>query len=139
VGVVVDASLLAAIALTEPQSKTVSEALQRWSDSGDELHAPALLPFEVGSALTKAVSRGEIATEDAGEAWLGLQHLPITFHDMHAEVPEMIETASALRRRSAYHAAYLVLAKRLGAEFFTLDGSLYRNAAELGHAVNLIE
>ena len=50
-GVVVDASLLAAVALTEPQSETVSEALQRWSDSGDELHAPALLPFEVASLV----------------------------------------------------------------------------------------
>jgi predicted nucleic acid-binding protein len=43
-----------------------------------------------------------------------------------------------LGRHSAYDAAYLDLAQRLGAELWTLDGSLARNAAGLGFPVRLV-
>ena len=42
------------------------------------------------------------------------------------------------RRNSAYDTAYLALAETLGAELWTLDGLLYRNAAGLGFAVRLL-
>ena len=138
-GIVIDASLLAAIALNEPRQVAVRRAFRAWDEAGEHIDAPSLLHYELASALSKSVSRGATTTEAAGIAWRKLQILPVTFHDMRDEVLEMVETASALQRRSSYDAAYLVLAKRLSAELFTLDGSLYRNASELGHAINLIE
>jgi predicted nucleic acid-binding protein len=44
-----------------------------------------------------------------------------------------------LERRSAYDAAYLVLAEELGTQLWTLDGPLARNAASRGLPVQLIQ
>ncbi|HEY2702122.1 MAG TPA: nucleic acid-binding protein, partial [Candidatus Dormibacteraeota bacterium] len=45
--------------------------------------------------------------------------------------------ALQLRRRSAYDAAYLALAEDLGAELWTFDAALVRNAGARGHPVYL--
>ena len=67
---------------------------------------------------------------------------------LHA--PELLryEAANALTRavvaghlardRAAYHAAYVILAQSLGAELWTLDGPLARNARGLGMPVRLV-
>jgi hypothetical protein len=50
----------------------------------------------------------------------------------------VIDAAVALRRRSAFDAAYLSLALSLDAELWTLDGPLARNAAGQKLPVRLI-
>jgi len=51
----------------------------------------------------------------------------------------VVEMTQRLERRSAYDAAYPVLADRLGADLWTLDGPLARNAGSRGLPVRLIE
>ncbi len=51
----------------------------------------------------------------------------------------MVQVALVLKRRSAYDAAYLNLADDLGAELWTLDGPLARNASAHGYPIRLIE
>jgi len=47
--------------------------------------------------------------------------------------------ARKLKRESAYDAAYIALAQELGAELWTLDGPLARNADTVDLPVRLIE
>jgi hypothetical protein len=53
--------------------------------------------------------------------------------------PAVVAMAQRLERRSAYDAAYVVLAEQLGADLWTLDGPLARNASSRGLPVRLIE
>lgn len=47
--------------------------------------------------------------------------------------------ALRLQRSSAYDAAYIGLAEQLGADLWTLDGPLARNATGVGYPVRLAE
>jgi predicted nucleic acid-binding protein len=60
--------------------------------------------------------------------------------DLAPDNARAIEIAVDLERHSAYDAAYLALAERLGAEVWTLDGPLFRNASRRGEQrVRLID
>lgn len=63
---------------------------------------------------------------------------PRTLHALE-EGPAVVAMTQRLERKSAYDAAYVVLADRLGAELWTLDGPLARNAGPRGLPVRLIE
>jgi predicted nucleic acid-binding protein len=65
--------------------------------------------------------------------------VPITYHDLGEYGIEAMQTARRLGHPSAYDAAYLALAERLGAELWTLDGPLARNARASGFAVKLVQ
>ena|ERR1700689_1500201 len=60
-------------------------------------------------------------------------------HHALRDGPGVVQVALALKRRSAYDAAYLNLAGDLGAELWTLDGPLARNASAHGYPIHLIE
>lgn len=85
--------------------------------------------YEVASALTRA---------DVAQAWRAATATPIRLHELAAG-PEVVELARQLGRQSAYDAAYVVLAQTLGADLWTLDGPLARNAQGLGLPVRLVE
>jgi len=101
------------------------------------LHAPLLTKYEVASALTRSRVRGSLSPEDAAEALAIIDGLGVTF-DLAPDNARAIEIAVELERHSAYDAAYLALAERLGAEVWTLDGPLARNAGSR-HPVKLID
>jgi len=136
--VVIDANVLVVLALDRRRATAVERRLRRWRGEGEELHAPMLLGYEVASALTNAVSVGQLDPGDAGQAWQRIASVPLLLHQLD-DGAAVVAMAQRLERRSAYDAAYLVLAEQLGAELWTLDGPLARNAGSRGLPVRLIE
>lgn len=88
--------------------------------------------------MARSVAAGQLPASEVTVAWEVITGVPVTLHRLE-EGPDVVAMAERLERRSAYDAAYLVLANRLGAELWTLDGPLARNAASRGLAARLIE
>lgn len=136
--VVVDANALVALALDRERAPAVERLIRQWQEDGEDLHAPALQPYEIASALARAVAAGQLPGAQVPEIWERTRAIPIALHQL-ADVPAVVAMAEQLERKSAYDAAYVVLAQGLGAELWTLDGPLARNARGRGLPVKLIE
>lgn len=137
--VVLDASVLLVVTLADPRRPLAEAALRGWIAGGEPLHAPALLPYEVASGLTRAAAQGGVPVDRLGDIWRTLSQIPLTLHPIADRVPDVVAIARLLRRQSAYDAAYLDLAVQLDAELWTFDASLVRNAGALGYPAQLVE
>jgi predicted nucleic acid-binding protein len=136
--VVIDASALVVLALDRRRAPGVEARLRAWEDAGEPLHAPELLRYEIANALARAVAVDQLPALEATAAWELVTSVPVMLHRLE-EGPAVIAMTQRLERKSAYDAAYLVLADRLGVELWTLDGPLARNAASRDLPVRLIE
>jgi len=136
--VVIDANVLAVLALDRRRGAAVERLLRQWRSASEELHAPALMPYEVANAFARAVAAGQLAAEDVPRAWSLVGAIPVVLHQLE-DGPAAVELAGQLDRQTAYDASYLLLARQLGVELWTLDGPLARNAQARGLPVNLIE
>ena len=134
-----DANVLVVAATGDPRRARAQSALQGWADAGETLQAPALLPYEFASSLTRLVEAGKLPAERVGPVWLTVLALPVPYHLLQEAAPRVVEIALQLGRRSAYDAAYLALAEQLQAVLWTFDGPLARNAAQSAFAVELLE
>ena len=135
--VVLDANLLVALATDAARARAIGERFSDWVQVGQELHAPALAPYEVASALTRLIAAGRLAAEALPEAWTAIWRAPIAYHGLR-DGTAVVDLALRLGRQSAYDAAYVQLAVELDSELWTLDGPLARNAAEHGLPVRLM-
>ena len=136
--VVLDANLVVVLASKDPRAGAVERQLHSWLEAEEELSAPALLPYEVASGLVRLNVGGRLPADELETAWGLVQQLPIQLHPLTSGL-EVIRVALRLGRASAYDAAYIALAQELGADLWTLDGPLARNATGLGYPVHLVE
>ena len=118
--VVADASALVDYLLG--QSDKVAAVV---TDRGTDLHAPALCDVEVVAALRRALRLGLIDEPRAAEALQDHLDLPLVRHGHEPLLGRMLELRENF---SAYDAAYLALAERLGAALLTTDQRLARAA-----------
>jgi predicted nucleic acid-binding protein len=94
----------------------------------EELHAPALLDFEVASALRGHVLGGKLDPARLDEALEDFTALRIERHQMTRLLGHLLDLRD---NYTVYDAAYLVLAQALGSPVVTADTKL-RAAGRLG-------
>lgn len=100
------------------RAEAVGRQVRALAESGEPLHAPRLLRYEVANALTRKIVAGEADLEVATRAWRQIVSMPIVLHDLD-DGPAAVEIALRLRRESAYDASYVALAQELDAELLT--------------------
>jgi predicted nucleic acid-binding protein len=98
----------------------------------ESLHAPHLLDLEVAQVLQRLVREGAVSAHRADQALEDFLDLRIARYPHFVLLPRIWQLRHNL---SAYDAAYVVLAEKLGARLLTRDGRL---ASASGHAT-LIE
>ena len=113
---VADASVIAAALFGEGGHAEAIALLH-----GRSLHAPYLLDFEIASVGLKKLTRERVARDAVGAALQAYGQLAIERHGVDAE---SMASIAERYRLTAYDAAYLCVAERLGAPLATLDGKL---------------
>ena len=100
--------------------------------AGEELHAPALVDFEIVSALRGLLRAGQLSAGRAQDAVTDLDDLPIRRWPF---VDALRRRALQLRENlSAYDAAYVALAEALECPLVTRDARLGRST---GHGARI--
>lgn len=138
--VVVDASVLVALVVADERQAIARAHLEGWVESGEELHAPAVLPYEIANVLARLVFDGDLESDSIAETWSDMAALGVELHpfDLAEDGPAVAAITTQLRRRHATDSTYIHLAQRLDTHAWTLDGPLARNATDVGLPVRLI-
>ena len=131
--VVVDANLMMALAAELPYSEHATALMDAWQRDHVRLCAPLLWEYELVTAVRKALALGLFLEQEATAA---LEHLWSLGVERIAPDRELhhrsLGWAARLGQVVAYDAQYLALAERLGAELWTADRRLARQAAVSG-------
>lgn len=128
-GFVVDASVSAAWFLPDEATPFTKAALQATIDR--EVWVPALWLLEIGNLLLSAQRRRRIAAAKRRELVTHAQALRLQVDRTAVAMTALDELASA-HGLSAYHAAYLELARRRALPLATLDAGLLAAMAAAG-------
>lgn len=138
--VVVDASVVVAPLVADVRQHAARAAVEGWLLAGEDLHAPAVLPYEVADVLARLVFDGALEVHEVTEIWRDVTDLGLSVHpfDPMRDGPEVAAITARLRRRHATDSSYVSLARRLRTVVWTLDGALVRNATGAGLPVRLV-
>ncbi|MCX6049118.1 MAG: type II toxin-antitoxin system VapC family toxin [Chloroflexi bacterium] len=110
---IVDTSVILAVVLNEP-TKTALIQLT----TGAELVAPASLHWEIGNALSALLKRKRLKLDEAHQALLEYNKIPIRFLDVALEDAVAIAAQFAIY---AYDAYFVACARAQSATILTLD------------------
>ena len=126
--IVLDASAAVDWLLQTSEGQNIEKRIYSRNET---LHAPHLFDLEVTQVLRRLASQGMVSAHRADEAVRDLLDLRITRY------PHLVLLTRIWQLRhifSAYDAAYIVLAEKLGAALVTRDARL---ASASGHAASV--
>ena len=128
---VVDASVALAWHFEDEASEYADRVLERLRE--DRAAAPSIWSLEVANALLVAERRGRLSPAKVARAVELLLELPISIHDVAAELVlgPVLDLARA-HGLSAYDAVYLELAMRQGLPLATQDEALRAATQRVG-------
>lgn len=121
---VVDASVLAAVLFVEPEADDVVRRL-----GGARLAAPALLPYELANVCVQKARRRPAERRLLVDRLARVVDLGISEVSVDAVEVATLALESSL---TAYDAAYLWVARSIGAPLISLDADLVRAAHRHG-------
>lgn len=127
--ILADTNTFLAVALDEPEKAWLLEATK-----GAELAAPAVLPYEVGNALSALVKRGRLDADHAAAAWRVVQRIPVDWVDVDIAASLLLAAKQGIY---AYDAYFLQCAVQLRCPLLTLDRTMMRVAKAL--KIQLVE
>ena len=123
--IVLDASAAVDWLLQTPAGQRIEKRIYSRNDT---LHAPHLIDLEVAQVLRRLARQGVVSAKRADEAVHDLSDLRVTRYPHFVFLPRIWKLRTNF---SAYDAAYIVLAEKLGAALITRDARL---ASASGHA-----
>jgi predicted nucleic acid-binding protein len=126
--IVLDASAAVDWLLQTPAGQHIEKRLYSRNET---LHAPHLIDLEVTQVLRRLALQGVVSVHRAHEAVQDLLDLRITRYPHLVLLPRVWQFRHNF---SAYDAAYIVLAEKLGAAIVTRDARL---ASASGHAASV--
>jgi predicted nucleic acid-binding protein len=128
---VIDNSVVLAWCFDDERTPALMAVLDKVEAAGAV--APQLWPLEASNALLVAERRGRIGADDRTSLLRFLADLPIAI-DSETAARAWVSTAALAQRHdlTAYDAAYLELALRLGLPLATRDRALIAAATRLG-------
>ena len=121
--IVADTNVFLAVALDEPEKARIVRATV-----GHDLVAPAVLPFEVGNALTAMLKKGTITPEEVPAAWTAFQQVPVELREV--DLPAALRLAVRFGLY-AYDAYFVECALSMRLPLLTLDRGMRHIAREL--------
>ncbi len=127
--VLADTNAFLAVALDEPEKPWLLDATK-----GVGLAAPAVLPYEVGNALSALVKRRRLGADAAAAAWQVIRSIPVEL--VEVDIPASLLLATDLGIY-AYDAYFLQCAIQLKCPLLTLDRTMARVARAL--MIRLVE
>jgi predicted nucleic acid-binding protein len=114
--IVVDASAMVDVLVDEPVNDDLLRAI-----NDNELHAPALLDFEIASALRGHYLGRRLTARRLDVAVDDYRAMSVKRHHMFAVLKPMLALRDSF---TVYDAAYIVLAQALDAPLVTADAKL---------------
>ena len=122
--IVVDTSVVIAVAANEPNKGQLIELTR-----GEELIAPATLPWEVGNAISAMFKQKRISLSQGLDLIAQFRKIPVQLTDVDME--DSVDLAAGLNVY-AYDAYMIQCAKQERAKLLTLDGGLKEAAKKAG-------
>ena len=128
--IVADASAVGEVLLGRPSAPVIVDVLA----AHREIHVPEHFHVEAISMLRRFALRGELGERRAALALSALREMRVVRYP----VIHLLDAVWELRHQlTAYDAAYLALARRIGAPLLTIDGGLAAAARAEGRLLEL--